>query len=250
MRRKTGAICIAISILLLILFIFFQFTLPGRLSHEFYVSSSVQSYYDTSALISESSILSSDSVSEPITSEDPKTVEPVESFMSTEFQPVGLPFSRKNWYKLFRYYQQKQYNVSSFYFQHHLQEAMESSKPWSLLESRYFDIVYIREGCIDLRQQLLIIMNPSSSTQFEKKYLRNPETLESHIYSDVKIPGFEFYHLYQVDASIPKSIPVHSSNFSWILATPPSSQDSCLQSFFQYVPVFLQSIIPFFKNDV
>ena len=250
MRRKTGAICIAISILLLILFICFQFTLPGRLSHEFYVSSSVQSYYDTSALISESSILSSDSVSEPITSEDPKTVEPVESFMSTEFQPVGLPFSRKNWYKLFRYYQQKQYNVSSFYFQHHLQEAMESSKPWSLLESRYFDIVYIREVCIDLRQQLLIIMNPSSSTQFEKKYLRNPETLESQIYSDVKIPGFEFYHLYQVDASIPKSIPVHSSNFSWILATPPSSQDSCLQSFFQYVPVFLQSIIPFFKNDV
>ena len=158
MRRKTGAICIAISILLLILFICFQFTLPGRLSHEFYVSSSVQSYYDTSALISESSILSSDSVSEPITSEDPKTVEPVESFMSTEFQPVGLPFSRKNWYKLFRYYQQKQYNVSSFYFQHHLQEAMESSKPWSLLESRYFDIVYIREGCIDLRQQLLIII--------------------------------------------------------------------------------------------
>ena len=250
MRRKTGAICIAISMLFLVLFICFQFTLPGRVSHDFYVSSSVQSYYDTNALIPESSILSSDSVSEPIASEEPKATEPVESFMSTEFQPVGLPFDRKNWYKLFRYYQQKQYNASSFYFQHYLQEAMESSKPWSLIKSRYLDILYIREGCIDLRHQLLLIMNPSSSTQFEKKYLRNPETLESHIYSNVQIPGFESYPLYQVNASIPKSIPVHSSNFSWILATPPSSQDSCLQSFMQYVPVFLQSIIPFFESDV
>lgn len=250
MRKKTGAICITISMLFLALFIYLQLQLPGKISGDLYVSSSIQSYYDTSDLISESSIASSDSTPQPIQSDEPKATESVKFFSPTGFHPVGLPFNRKNWYQLFRHYQNKQYNASTFPFQHYLQEAMKSSSPWTLLPNNQLDILFIKESCIDIRHRMILIMDPSSSNQFEKKHLRNPETIESHIYSPVQIPGFESYPLYQVNASIPISIPIHSTNLSWILATPPSSNDECLQSFMQYIPVFLQSISPFFQIDV
>lgn len=247
MRRRTGAICIAISTLFLVLIIIFQFTLP---SHDLYVSSNARNYHDTNTLIPESSVMSSDSVSEPKVTEEPKTTKPAEPFLSTEFQPVGLPFDRNDWYKLFRYYQQKQYNTSYFLFQRSLKEAKKSARSWSLFKSRSVDMLYIREGCVDLKHQLLLIMNPDSSTKLAKRHLRNPETLESSVFSEVKIPGFESYPLYQVDASIPNFIRVHPANFSWILSTPPSSQDSCIESIMQYAPLFIQSISPLFRNDV
>ena len=49
------------------------------------------------------------------------------------FNPIGIPFFKNKWYRLFRYYQSKK-NETNTELIHSLQQAKKSLNPWTILQ--------------------------------------------------------------------------------------------------------------------
>lgn len=247
MQLKKTVVCAALVLLFAVTFVSIQFILSERIFDSIYVSSEIQTYYAATDSLSIEPIVSTPFVnvskrkeisgppSEGI-SEHPKE----ESTPSPPFRPIGIPFNRSNWYRLFRHYQDVQYNTSVYSSQDNLESAMQSDSPWSVLSE---NIMYIKEGCIDTRHHRLLIMNSSSVNTLQHFNLRIPERNETSL----PMTSFPHYHFYVVDAT--SHLPP-SSNLTWVFATPPRSSSECVDSFRTYFPIFIESIHFSLQNEV
>lgn len=252
MQLKRAVVCAALILFFAVSFVSVQFILSERIFDSIYVSSEIQTYYATtdnlpiepigstpSVNVSKSDIMDEsgtvdidnsekEEIRESENHESPK--EP--NTPSLPFHPVGIPFNRSNWYRLFKHYQDVQYNASMYSSQGSLDSAMQSDAPWSVLSER---MMYIKEGCIDIRHHRLLVMNSSSVNTLQHFNLRTPEANQTFL----PMASFPHYHFYQVDAS--SRLPP-SSDLTWVFSTPPRSSSECIDSFRTYFPLFIESI--------
>ena len=151
-------------------------------------------------------------------------------------ESIVIPFRKKSWYKLFRYYQMKNRmfaeNSSMSFF----------SPPFSVHRGPSFSLLYVHQGCIDIFKHSVYLFDSSRKPPYSSFHLRPSSS--SH---PIHIDGFEDVSLFIVSASLPSDV---SSNLTWVLLTPPVRSDECGEAFLQYFPPFYHSIHPLFSRSV
>lgn len=174
------------------------------------------------------------------------------SFKQTErpkkakFNPVGIPFSKKTWFSLFRYYQQimrSESTVSPDLL--HIQTNF-----FSILPGDKVQFLHIPNGCVNLYKRQIIILRNKPDHSFTKTNLRSPNILQE-VPLDSPIPGFESLPLFLSEAtSIP--YPTLSSNLTWLFYTPKKEHatNECMNSLASYLSLFFHSIHPLLPIDV
>lgn len=238
MQLNRAVVCAALILLFAVSFVSIQFILSERIFDSIYVSSEIRTYYAATDDLPLEPVVSTPVVN--VSRHEGVSESPKEESTPTPFRPVGIPFNRSNWYRLFRHYQSVQYNASLYPSQDGLERAMHSDSPWSILSER---MMYIKEGCIDTRHHRLLIMNSSSVNSLQHFNLRTSETNQTFL----PMTSFPHYHFYQVDAS---SHPPPSSDLTWVFSTPSRSPSECIDSFRTYFPIFKESIAFSLQNEV
>lgn len=161
----------------------------------------------------------------------------------TFFNPVGIPLSNPKWYSLYRHYakmKEKEAEENQQSLRKEVLRQFNPNLPYQRIETSFFDILFIKEGCVDLYKRSILIVD-SNATVSTKTHLRsNVFTSPREI---LHVPGFEDYQMYVVQGAIPESVPSRIANLTWMLGTPQEmGEDECDQSFYQYIPIFYQSI--------
>ena len=174
------------------------------------------------------------------------------SFKQTErpkkakFNPVGIPFSKKTWFSLFRYYQQIMRSESTV-----SPDLLHSQTNFfSILPGDKVQFLHIPNGCVNLYKRQIIILRNKPDHSFTKTNLRSPNILQE-VPLDSPIPGFESLPLFLSDAtSIP--YPTLSSNLTWLFYTPNKEHttNECMNSLASYLSLFFHSIHPLLPIDV
>ena len=174
------------------------------------------------------------------------------SFKQTErpkkakFNPVGIPFSKKTWFSLFRYYQQIKRSESTV-----SPDLLHSQTNFfSILPGDKVQFLHIPNGCVNLYKRQIIILRNKPDHSFTKTNLRSPNILQE-VPLDSPIPGFESLPLFLSEAtSIP--YPTLSSNLTWLFYTPKKEHttNECMNSLASYLSLFFHSIHPLLPIDV
>lgn len=185
----------------------------------------------------------SDPPSKPSTQPSPA---PTERPKKAKFNPVGIPFSKKTWFSLFRYYQQVMRNESTV--SPDLLHGETSS--FSILPGDKVQFLHIPNGCVNLYKRQIIILQNKPDHSFTKTNLRSPNILQE-VPLETPIPGFESLPLFLSEAtSIP--YPTLSSNLTWLFYTPKKGHNTneCMNSLASYLSLFFHSIHPLLPIDV
>ena len=153
---------------------------------------------------------------------------------------IVIPFYKKSWYRLFRYYQMKnrirtENNSLSFF-----------SPPFSVHRDPSFSLLYAHQGCIDIFKHSVYLFD---SSRKPPSHLRTSTHFYPYVHSII-VDGFEDVSLFIVNASFPSFFPDVSSNLTWVLLTPPVRSDECSEAFHQYFPPFYHSLHPLFSRSV
>lgn len=179
----------------------------------------------------------------------PETVIPTKE--ERFFNPAGISFAKPKWYSLYRYYQEmkeKEADENDHSLKKDLLKQINSSLPYQVIQTPFYQIMLIQQGCVDVYKRSILIIQ-SNTSAITKTHLR-PYLFTSPRES-VKVDGFDDYSLYTVNGTIPNSVPVVLSNGTWILTTPQEViDDECSQSFFQYIPLFYESVYSILPHSV
>ena len=208
-----------------------------------------------SSLIEE---IKSKSVEMPIVESTPEPTgqpNPEPRFEQTErpkkavFNPVGIPFSKKSWFSLFRYYQKVKRNESTV-----SPDLLHSqTDSFAILPGdKKTQFLFIPNGCVNLYKRQIIILRNNPDQSSIKTNLRFPNVLQE-VPLDSPIPGFESLPLFLSEAtSVP--YPILSSNLTWLFYTPKKEHENndreCMNSLSFYLPLFFHSIHPLLPIDV
>ena len=264
---RTNIVFLFAAIFIIILFSSSQFFLTGRLHADMKISSSIMDHYQVSEANSGGFAIDIPSTyfEEEVTYGDAEvlqetlpTKETVEASSvvtttpptrSSTFNPVGIPFLKNKWYRLFRYYQSKTNNTNAEFIQSIL-SMKEASNPWILLQREDVDVLFIRQGCVDTQRRKIVIFDPSTNSDSSKQRLRSvvpPQSLSS-----LSFAGFESYTIAEAQLPLPTRLSSNGDKLTWVLATPPLKEGSseCMDAFLQYIPLFIQAMHPFLPNQV
>ena len=163
-----------------------------------------------------------------------------------KFNPVGIPFSKKTWFSLFRYYQQVMRSESTV-----SPDLLRSeTNSFSILPGDKVQFLHIPNGCVNLYKRQIIILQNKPDHSFTKTNLRSPNILHE-VPLETPIPGFESLPLFLSEAtSIP--YPTLSSNLTWLFYTPKKGHNTneCMNSLASYLSLFFHSIHPLLPMDV
>ena len=185
----------------------------------------------------------SDPPSKPNTLPSPA---PTERPKKAKFNPVGIPFSKKTWFSLFRYYQQVMRSESTV-----SPDLLHSeTNSFSILPGDKVQFLHIPNGCVNLYKRQIIILQNKPDHSFTKTNLRSPNILHE-VPLETPIPGFESLPLFLSEAtSIP--YPTLSSNLTWLFYTPKKRHNTneCMNSLASYLSLFFHSIHPLLPMDV
>ena len=171
---------------------------------------------------------------------------PTERPKKAKFNPVGIPFSKKTWFSLFRYYQQVMRSESTV-----SPDLLRSeTNSFSILPGDKVQFLHIPNGCVNLYKRQIIILQNKPDHSFTKTNLRSPNILQE-VPLETPIPGFESLPLFLSEAtSIP--YPTLSSNLTWLFYTPKKGHNTneCMNSLASYLSLFFHSIHPLLPMDV
>ena len=185
----------------------------------------------------------SDPPSKPNTLPSPA---PTDRPKKAKFNPVGIPFSKKTWFSLFRYYQQVMRSESTV-----SPDLLHSeTNSFSILPGDKVQFLHIPNGCVNLYKRQIIILQNKPDHSFTKTNLRSPNILHE-VPLETPIPGFESLPLFLSEAtSIP--YPTLSSNLTWLFYTPKKGHNTneCMNSLASYLSLFFHSIHPLLPMDV
>ena len=185
----------------------------------------------------------SDPPSKPNTLPSPA---PTDRPKKAKFNPVGIPFSKKTWFSLFRYYQQVMRSESTV-----SPDLLHSeTNSFSILPGDKVQFLHIPNGCVNLYKRQIIILQNKPDHSFIKTNLRSPNILHE-VPLETPIPGFESLPLFLSEAtSIP--YPTLSSNLTWLFYTPKKGHNTneCMNSLASYLSLFFHSIHPLLPMDV
>lgn len=242
-----------VAVVLVIAFVSLQLFLSFRIQMESEPSatySSVYQEYDTTIVPKEvEELIQPEETIEIHATAIPETVSPTKE--EHFFNPAGISFTKPKWYSLYRYYQQmkeKEAKENDHSLKKSLLKQIDPALPYQVIQTPFYKIMFIQQGCVDVYKRSILIIQSNSSTS-TKSHLR-PYLFTSPRES-VKVDGFDDYSLYTVNGTIPSSVPIVLSNGTWILTTPQDVVgDECLQSFSQYIPLFYESVYSILPQPV
>ena len=265
--RRMNTISIIVVIAFIVLFFSVQLSLTERIYEDMKISPSIISHYEVpdsdgknyslgipSAYLDEEVTTSKNDVSvdgiqiqaTAIPKSEVTTIHPTRP---APFNPVGIPFFKNKWYRLFRYYQSKKNETNTELIQS-LQQAKGSLNSWMIFQQEEVDVLFIRQGCIDIQNRKVIAFDPPLSETAPKQRLRSVVSEES--LSPLSFAGFDSYSIAEAKLPLPTRLSSTSDGFTWVIATPPlkDGKTECVDAFLQYVPLFLQTMRPFLPNQV
>ena len=120
----------------------------------------------------------SDPPSKPNTLPSPA---PTDRPKKAKFNPVGIPFSKKTWFSLFRYYQQVMRSESTV-----SPDLLHSeTNSFSILPGDKVQFLHIPNGCVNLYKRQIIILQNKPDHSFTKTNLRSPNILHEVFFHSI-----------------------------------------------------------------
>lgn len=156
---------------------------------------------------------------------------------------IVIPFYRKSWYLLFRHYQKEMRKRAL-----NSRPLFSYQPPYSLYHGDRYSLLYADRACINSLKHEVYFFD-SSEPSVRSSHLR-PSTNFHPYKKPIQFSGYEGVSFFFVNSSFPSLFPDSPSNLTWVLLTPPASQNECVEAFHQYFPPFYQSLHPLFSSPV
>lgn len=157
---------------------------------------------------------------------------------------IVIPFYKKSWYLLFRHYQKEMRKKAT-----NSTPLFSFQPPYSLYQGDRYSLLYADRACINSFKHEVYFFEPSSEPSPRSSHLR-PST-NFHLYKKpIHFSGYKDVSFFFVNSSFPSLFSDLPSNLTWILLTPPTSNNECFEAFHQYFPPFYQTLHPLFSSSV